>query len=334
MALRFGVSISLAALVCLSAPFALADGVLPDAATPVQREQAQSRFLRGKELRSKGNYEDALAEFRASHQVVSSPNTRLEIARCLLATGKTVAAYAELGRTAIEAKELTAQDNRYDRTYHAAVAERAELESRLAFVTLRIENASEGTRVLVSGEEIVRAAWTEPAPVTPSAAQVVVETPGHPRVVRTVQLAAGQRSALTIDAQSGEAVPVGTLVEEGPPASSPGGTAPSAWMRTGAYVAGGAGVAGLAAFAIFGLMARSNYDDLSRACAGGPCPPDKADEISAGRTNQGIANVGLAVGIAGVAAGTTMFVLSLKKTPAANAALLVGPTWVGVRGTL
>ena len=316
MGLRYGVSVSFAVLVCLTADGVFADGVLPDAATPVQREQAQSRFLRGKDLKAKGHFEDALAEFRASHDIVTSPNTRLEIARCLLAVGRTVAAYAELGRTAVEAKELTVQDNRYARAYQAAVAERAEIEARLAFVTLAIENAMEETRVLIGDEEILRAAWTEPTPVPAQTAKIVVETPGHARVVRTVQLAARQRSAVTIDAQSGEALAAGSIAADGTvPSSSAGSASPPPWMRTGAYVAGGVGVAGLAAFAIFGLMARSNYDDLARACAGGPCPTDQSDEIASGKTNQAMANVGLAVGIFGVAAGTTLFVLSLKRPP-------------------
>jgi hypothetical protein len=334
MGLRCGVSMTLVAFVCALAAPALADGVLPDAATPVQREQAQSRFLRGKELKGKGNYEEALAEFRASHEIVASPNTRLEIARCLRATGKTVAAYAELGRTAVEAKELIAQDNRYERAYRAAVQERAEIESRLAFVTLTIENATEGTRVLVGGEEILRAAWAEPAPVQAQAAQVVVETPGHARVVRTIQLAAGQHSALAIDAQSGETMDPGSVLLSGEPAPSPAPSGSPQWMRTGAYVAGGVGVAGLAAFAIFGLMAQSTYGDLSHACAGGPCPTDKSGEIDAGKTNETIANVGLAVGIAGAAVGAGLFALSLKKAPVSTAAFVVMPAWVGVRGTL
>ena len=110
-------------------------------ATPVQREQAQARFARGKEFIAKKDFDAALAEFRASHEIVASPNTRLEIARCLRAAGKLVAAYAELGRTAVEAKELLAQDNRYQRAYDTATTERSEIEPQLGFVTLTIQNA-------------------------------------------------------------------------------------------------------------------------------------------------------------------------------------------------
>jgi hypothetical protein len=307
-----------------------ADGVMPAAATPVQREQAQARFARGKELLGKKQYEAALAEFRASHEIVGSPNTRLELARCLRAMGKLVAAYAELGRTAVEAKELVGQDNRYQRAYDSATAERAEIEPQLGFVALTIQNPTDETKVAVGGEQIRRAAWGEPAPAIAGSTEVVVETPGHAPVKRTVSLAAGQKTALTIDAQSGE-------LPGGPPAPPPPtplpDTGPSP-LRTAAYVAGGVGVAGLVTFGIAGMMARSTYNDLNTTCNGGPCPADKVGEISSGKTQQTIANVGLIVGIAGVAAGGTLFVLSLSKgTAGPSTGLVVSPGWMGVHGS-
>ncbi len=326
---------SLIACVLLAAPAAGADGALPDVATPVQREQAQSRFAKGRDLMSKKQYDDALVEFRASHDIVASPNTRLEIARCLRTAGKLVAAYAELGRTSIEAKELLAQDNRYQRAYDAAIAERKEIEPQLGFVTLTVQNATDDTTVTVDGEEIKRAAWSEPIPVTPANSQVVVTTAGHATVKTTVNVAAGQRQALTIDALSGDA---GTASAPGPtePAPSESTSSGGPSLRTWAYVAGGVGVAGLATFGIFAVLAKGTYDDLDGACHGGPCPPDKSGEISSGKTQQTVANVGLAVGLVGAAAGVTLYVLSMPKsspsTTAASTALVVGPSWAGLQG--
>jgi hypothetical protein len=325
--------LSVLALAIASAAPALADGVLPSEASPVQREQAQSRFQRGKELMGKRLYDEAFVEFQASHDIVASPNARLEAARCLLANGKLIEAYAELGRTTVEAKELIAQDKRYQLTYDSATSERADLQPKLGFVSLTIDNPSDGTRVTVRGEEIRRAAWTEPAPVLSGTTAIVVATPGHADVTRSVTLTAGQTTALTIDAQSGEteAPAIATPVEP-PPAPKPSSGAP---LRTWAYVAGGVGVAGIATFALFGTMAHSDYNDLQTACGAGPCPSSKADEIASGKSKQTIANVGLAVGIVGVAAGSTLFVLSLKKsTTSPSAALMVGPTWLGVGGKL
>ena len=282
---------------------------------------------------SKASYDQALVEFRSSHDIVASPNTRLEIARCLLAMSKLVAAYAELGRTAVEAKELKAEDNRYQRTYDAATDERNALGPKLGFVTLTIQSPSDGTRVTVGGEEIRRAAWTEPAPVLAGTTEVVVITPGHADVTRSVTLAAGGSTALTVDAQSGASEsPAPVAATEPLPVENPGHPVP---LRTWAYVAAGVGVAGMATFAISGALAHSAYDDLQTSCGGGPCPPSRADDISSGKTKQTVANVGLAVGIVGFAAGTTLFVLSLeKKTDGPAAAVVVSPSWIGLRGTL
>jgi hypothetical protein len=329
MRARLALSAAFVAVVtCISQP-ARADGVMPAVATPVQREQAQARFARGKELLGKKQYEAALAEFRASHEIVGSPNTRLELARCLRAMGRLVAAYAELGRAAVEAKELVGQDIRYQRAFDSATAERAEIEPQLGFVALTIQNPADDTKVTVGGEEIRRAAWGEPAPAVAGQTEVLVETPGHGPVKRTLTLAAGQKAALTIDAQSGE-LPGGPP----PPPPLPPLPEPTSPLRTWAYVAGGVGAAGLVTFAITGVMARSTYNDLNNACQGGPCPPDKTGEISSGKTQQTVANVGLVIGIAGVAAGATLFVLSLPKaSPAASTGLVVAPGWMGVRGS-
>src|SRR3984957_15051056 len=252
---------SLVAFAVLTTPLAWADGVLPDVATPVQREQAQSRFVRGRDLRGKKQYDAALVEFRAPHDIVASPNTRLEIARCLRTAGRLVAAYAELGRTSVEAKELLGQHNHYQRAYDAAIEERKEIEPKLGFVTLTVQNATDDTKVVVDGEEIKRAAWSEPIPVTPSNSQVVVTTPGHGPVKVAATVGAGQRQALTVDALSGDAPAApppdaATPAPEQTPSSGPS-------MRTWAYVAGGVGVAGLATFGIFGVLAKSTYDDLN-----------------------------------------------------------------------
>jgi hypothetical protein len=312
---------------------ARADGVLPSVATPVQREQAQSRFRRGKELANKQRYEEAATEFRASHEIVTSPNTRLELARCMRMMGRLVAAYAEFGRAAVEAKELEAEDNRYLRAKEAAVAERAEIEPKLGFVTLAIENPSEGTRVIVASEEIRRPAWGEPTPVAAGSADIVVETPAHQPVRRTVSLAPGEKTSLSIDAQSGE--------PEGGPPPPPPVAAPVpepknlAALRPWAYVGAGVGAAGLVSFALFGALAKSDYDDLQTACGGGPCPAGKQDEIASGKTKQTIANVSLVFGILGAAAGATLFVLSMPKdAPVSSVSLVVSPAGIGVGGGL
>jgi hypothetical protein len=321
-----------AALLALPAA-AWADGVPPAGATPLQREQAQSRFLRGKDLMDKGQYQEALVEFRASHDIVSSPNTRLEIARDLRAAGQLVAAYAEFGRTAIEAKELASEDNRYRRAYEAASAERAELEPHLGFASLTVSHATDETRVSIGDEELRRAAWGEPAPLAAGSTAIVVTTPGHRPITRTVTVASGEHVTLTVDADEAASEPAVPPASEPSPLPAETHDTTRGALRTSAYVAGGVGVAGLATFAVGAVLARGTFDDLQKACGNGPCPPSRQAEVDRGRTEQTLANVGLIVGLVGVAAGVTLFVVSLPKgAPAQSVAVTAVPGGLGVTG--
>lgn len=316
----------IAAMICLAAPV-LAVGVTPEQATAIQREQAQARFARARTHFEKKQFDKALTEFRASHDIVSSPNTRLMIARCLRELNRHVEAYAEFGRTAIEAKELERADRRYQQAAEAADAERKDLEPRLGFVRLEVRNAGPQTEVKIAGEQIRRAAWTEPAPVMPGDSEVEVSNPGKPTIRKTVTVTAGEHKAFVVDAGEGQAPP---------PEKAAGGEVKldsSTPMRTWAYVAGGVGLAGLATFAIFGLETKATHEDLQTRCPAGVCPPSAQDDIDKGKRQQLIANLGLGVGILGLATGVTLFALG-KPGKKANTALVVTPGYVGIAGRM
>jgi len=89
-------------------------------------------------------------------------------------------------------------------------------------------------------------------------------------------------------------------------------------------------------FVVAGAMSNGTYSDLEKACGAKPCPPGHESDISAGKTQQTIANVGLAVFAVSAAATVTLFVLtSPKKTPpatAASARVTAGPSFVGLQG--
>lgn len=314
-------------LVLLStAPPSLADGVPPDQASAVQREQAQARFERGRNLFRKNQHEEALQEFRASHDIVLSPNTRLMIARCRRELGQLVEAYAEFGRTAVEARELEREDRRYGQAAESAEEERRELESQLGFVIVHIRNAGPDTTLKVAGEEIRRAGWDEPAPALPGDIDVTVETPGQSPVRKTVSLTAGQHTEVSIDARVSSPVPLEAKPQ----------TDISDHTRTWAYVAGGIGLAGVATFAVAGIMSRNTYNDLESSCGSGPCPTDRQDDIDAGTQQKTIANVGLAVGVIGIGTGVALYLSSKpsKSSPEPSTAVVVSPSWIGVYGQM
>jgi hypothetical protein len=308
-----------AALASSFASRASATGVAPGTETFVQRHQAEQRFFRGKMLYQQQKYDEALVELRASLDIVQSPNTRLLIARCLRDKGSLVAAYVEFGRAAVAAKELAAVDARYASAAKGAEEDRAALEEKIGFVTVTVQNASDDTKLTVGGEEIRRAAWTEPVPV-----------------MQSVTVTSKQKQAVTIDA-TGVSATTTTTTEAPPPAAVAAPPRDRSSLRTYSYIAGGVGAAGLLTFVIGGVMANSTYSDLKSACTNGRCPPSKADSISSGKTQQTIANVGLVFGILGAAGGATLFVLSMPpKTPheEPRAGIVVGPAFIGVRGSL
>ncbi len=315
----------------------LSEGVDPSVATPIQLEQAQSRFMRGKELFTEGDFEAALAEFDASRSIVASPNARLYSARCLRRLGRDVEAFAAYGRAMIEAMELAKQESRYTKTAEAARTERAELAQTLAFVKLTIYGAKPETELWVDGERIRRAAWSEPVVVRSGKSQLELKTPGVPTQVRTLDLASGATEEVVLSVNA----PPGDEPEQAPPPAEPVAETKisepvtpqerPASLRPYAYAATALAVVGGGAFGYFGYKSTKTHDDLVKACPGGQCPNDEGDRIDRGKQQQLFANIGLGVGVVGLGAAVTLFLLEPDDT---DTAFVISPFGVAVRGTL
>ena len=312
---------------------AYADGVDPAKATPVQRELAQGRFMKGRDLFGQGQFAPALEEFKASHEIVASPNARLYAARCMRELGRLVASYSEFGRASVEAREQTRDDPRYVKTGESADEERKAIAPKLGFATVTITGPDATTTLTVAGESIRRSGWSEPIPLSPGANDVTVETPGRQVLRQSVVVAAGETKAVTFDAGAAPALPAadppgGAVTAVPPPAAREDRNG----LRTMSFVAGGVGVAGFATFAAFGALSSGKYNDLKTAC-GGPCPPSRQSDIDAGKRDQTIANVGLTIGLIGIVTGVTLFLVSAPKKPVAAAGFVVFPTASGLGGT-
>jgi hypothetical protein len=341
----------------------MAAGADPTSATPEQVQEAQTHFLKGRDLANQNKFDEALAEFRASYDAVASPNARLSIARTLQSMGKLVDAWVEFGHAIDEGNSLAAKEARYGETAKAAQEERTKVEEQIGFVPVTVANAPADATVTVAGAAVDNAALAKPIPVMPGSVDVVVQSGGTAVAKQTVQVGAGQKQTVSLDAAPPKATPTpppaptSTDASDNPDWQNPadrkkdkGPIAPSGntKLRPFAYVAGGVGAAGILTFAIFGLMEKSAYSGLQSDCPNNVCPPGKANDISSGKTDQTIANIGLAVGVLGLAAGATLFVLSMPKSSSATqsasaprpsllpsrAELVVSPGWIGLRGTL
>lgn len=335
--LRSALTIAAAIALTTVAGEASAAGVAPSAATKEQKDKAQSHFLRGKELYGQNKFDAALAEFTSSFDVVASPNTRLYVARCLREMGKDVQAYNEFGRTAAEARELAKSDARYEKAAEAAEQDQKALEPKIGLVAVDVQHASPSTTLKVGGEEIRREQWNQPVAVTPGSADVVAETPGRPAAKKSVTVAAGQRESVSVDAAA-EPAPAQASIDKNEKAVEVSTPSDRAGLRPYAYVAGGVALAGLATFTVAGLLSNGTYSDLEQACGGErACPPGHEDDISSGKTQQTIANVGLVVFVLGAAGAVTLWVLSAPSKSAsptaASAKVVTRGSYLGLEGS-
>jgi hypothetical protein len=334
---------------------ARAAGVDPAKATAAQKAEAMTHFTAGKAAVDAQNWEKAALELQASLEIVDSPNARLVLARALRDAGKLTEAWAEYGQTIDDAVKLNDAGGHYGPAMGSAQIERGEIEPKLAFVIISYEKAPPDATLKVAGRVIPAAAWAAPIVVPAGAVDVIVTDPTGKEIARkTVAAPVGEKTPVDLDAPppaaatpraavapSADDIPPGDRPDQ--PAPPPPDTSASTGrgtLRTYSYVAGGVGAAGFIVFAIFGAMEKSTYSSLQSACPGNVCPPSKSGDVSNGKTQELVANVGLGVGIAGIAAGATLFALSFgggkaaASPQAAGTSLVLSPGFIGLRGDL
>lgn len=309
---------------------AQAQGAPPPAASEANTKKAVELFKKGQGLYKANKLAEALPVFRESYSLVASPNSQIYIARCLAGTGDPVAGYLEF--EALIADVDARQDPKYQPTRDAAVQERDELAAKIALVTVTVANATPNTRVSIGLKDIPREQWGKPIPVQPGPVEVSLSRPPGQPQSQTMELTAGQKRAIDLDAGPATTGP-----------ETPSTKRSFKSLRPVAYAAGGVGVVGMAMFAVSGALATSTYSDLDSKCGaatGGTrsCPPGVQGQIDEGKVQKDVANVGLVIGAVGLAAGATLFVLSLdlgkkKDEAGTDVQAVVGPSYLGVQGT-
>lgn len=257
---------------------------------------AQARFDRGRELFQHDRHAEALAEFRASLELFRSPNTRLYAGLCLQRLGRFAEAHTELSRTVSEAGELVVTDRRYEGARDLARRALAEIEPRLAQLSVRVVDPPPGVTVRVGRVPLDAAALGVSLPYDPAEVTVVAEAPGFLPSQQVVRLTAGGRASIELGLRSVGSVatvriPPSTEGPQGPPSRGGG-------VRVAGFVIGGLGIASLAGFAALGSMAASEYNELSLVCPRLACTAARVRQIDDGEQLTTMANVTLVAGAA------------------------------------
>ncbi|HVY46275.1 MAG TPA: hypothetical protein VHB21_10370, partial [Minicystis sp.] len=274
------------------------------------------------------DYKGALPLFQRALAASGSPNAALYVGLCLKGLRRPIEAYEAMTVAARESANKMATDASYRHTNDVAKQTLAELQKKIGLVTVTVSGAPVGVHVTVNGAPLPDERLGTPWPVPPGKVSVVAAAAG----------VADQRADVVVAAGADKAVPL-VFAAHGSElaAASPAPAAPEAPSRgmtpmrkTGIAVAG-MGVVGLGVFALAGLMANADYDNVKRQC-GGRCTGTKfQSDIDRGRTLDTLANVGLVVGVAGVAGGGVLFALGGRKTER-DASLSIGPGRVAIEG--
>ncbi|MBW2453082.1 MAG: hypothetical protein JRI68_01150 [Deltaproteobacteria bacterium] len=332
---------------------ARAEGVAVHEATGAQKRAAQQQYDEAMKAFNDKRLDEALAGFRASYDIVASPNTRLMVVHVLEDLGDVVAAYLEAVATREAADAAAAQNKRYRPAAKSARKEVAKLRRRVGLVTVKVLPAEdddgagvEAFELTVAGQSIDRAAWGEPIAVAPGQCEVVLVA-ATGTATKEIGVAAGGAIAITIAPPGRRRTPdepQGPSQPSDPVRPPEGGELPGgegagddgSGLRAPAYVFGALGVAGMVVFAISGSMAQSNYDELVDQCPADRCPADLEDQADTTRTQQTVANVGLIAGAAGLGIGLGLLVTSFVVADSpdeADVSLAVGPGTLTVTGS-
>jgi hypothetical protein len=210
-------------------------------------------------------------------------------------------------------------------TERAETAEKLadELAGRIPKLEISALSAPDGLTVTRDGTSLGAGALGTKMAVDPGKHTIVATAPGYREWSTTVDVVLGEERTVAIP----PLVKSSSGSDEG---GSQGG------MRTAGLVIGGVGVAAIGVGAVFGGLALS---DASRArsdstlCPDDLCTTTGREVVNGAETKATLSNVGLIVGGVALAAGTTLFVLTLgssEKPRAARVQLGIVPTLGGI----
>jgi hypothetical protein len=334
------------------------------AQTDEQRAGARSLATEGAQAFNEGRFKDAVDLFGKAESLVHAPPHLLFMARAHAKLGQFVKAreaYMKIVKEQLPANTPQA----FRDAQVTAEEERKQVEPHIGRLTIKVEGAetAKDLNVAVDGQPVSTVLLGVPQPMDPGNHSVTATATGFKAAPVSVTLKDAGQAAVSIKMEVDESVPLPTAAPVATPTSTQVTMAPTGApssdsaggsnnLRIGSYVGFGVGVAGLALGTVFVLKSASNRSDADKAnkeleatgCSttGGHPACDATSPLAVrvagldkdAKNAQTIAIVGYVVGGVGVAAGVTLFVLSMNKDKqsAAYVAPYVGPGSFGLRG--
>ena len=277
------------------------------APTPTQTTLAESLFEEGQALMAAGRYPEACPKLAESHRLDPASGTVLNLAVCHERQGRVATAWAEYR----DALVYATREGRAEREQLASdrIAALEPILPRLV-VAVTATGSGAGLVVKVDGVDVGPAAWGTELPLDPGSHVVTATAPGRQGFAQSIALQVSQKLEVVVPALGAvrrNAVP------PGPPAPD---VDPNQGRRTTGYLLGGGGLLALGVGGFFGVRAIVNRKDSDARCD--PLCDDEAVRLNDNaKRDARIADIGLGLGVVGVAAGA--YLLLTTPGPAVTA---------------
>jgi hypothetical protein len=301
---------------------------------------AEALFQAGRQDVARRDYVSARAKFDESYKLDPAVGTLINLADCEEHLGHLAAAW-HLWREAAE--QLAHNDERRP----VVMARRDGIDARVPRLTIRIPSGAPGTaRVQRNGVEVPRALLDVPVPIDPGPTSLELAVPGRLPTRRQVQIAEAARETVELElGQPDTTAPTDGVNDVVAIPVAPG--SPSALTRTSpavpdtaskfparllGFVTLGAGGAALAVGAVTGGMAIAKHTDLEKEC-GKVCGPEQESERQRYYTLGTLSTVGFIAGGVLAAGGAVLVLTAPKPISSAVGGVVVGPGYLGAKGT-
>lgn len=310
---------------------------LPAFAKTTPEEQAAAALVTEAKARaSHGDKAGAIERWEQAYTVSGAPSVGLELARAEADAGHLVRAmtvWRDVATTALPDK-APAEDAQ---AVGAAARSLPDIEAKVPRVRVALEgvDASAHPTVKLSGQIVPAGAWLA---VDPGSYKIEASAEGKPSATKDVTLAQGARQTITLSlapppppkpvaaaAPKPEAAPAFVALpprhaahDEGPVESYH----PSSGQKSVGIIVIGAGVIGLGAGAVTGLLAMNQKSQLDSSCTDFHCPPSSQADYDNAKKLALVSTIGFVAG--GVlTVGGIVLVLTAPKHRAVS--LSVGP---------
>ncbi len=295
--------------------------------TPPGRAQEADKALSaghaGLERYQAGDWNEALALFRAADRLAHSPVFTLYMARCERNLGRLLAARVLLLRLADENVSPDAP-TAWRRALDDARRDLAELNAKIPSITLRIEGAAGPARVTLDGRVLGSEEQRDPISLDPGEHVIEVEASGRRRRerVRVVEGGGTLAVVLTLVGPSNETGP--SPQPAAPKAVSPARERPAEGPPVAPWVALGIGALGVAAGSVLGVVAASRTSGFEDRCRGDRCLASDADEGAAAKRFADASTIAFVIGGVGLGTGVVLLLAGGEKEHASPKGAMVG----------